>query len=148
MGFQKRYDPEKYYVYIVHIQREKQSERTYLFRNHREFSELYQKLCFRFPLISNRIQSLSKGVHLGRSSVKVVAEKRRAELDQFLITLFQMAEEICHCELVYTFFHPLLRDQDEEANVFVTKWRNKSSSNLQLQQSRNPANANIRGIYH
>jgi len=84
---------------------------------------------------------------LGRSSVKVVAEKRRAELDQFLITLFQMAEEICHCELVYTFFHPLLRDQDEEANVFVTKWRNKSSSNLQLQQSRNPANANIRGMH-
>lgn len=148
VGFQKRYDPEKYYVYIVSLLREKQSERTYLFRSHREFAELHQKLCLRFPLVSNRIPSLSKGVHLGRSSVKVVAEKRRAELDQFLVSLFQLAEEIHQCDLVYTFFHPLLRDQDEEANVFVTKWRNKSSSSYQLQQSRNPANANIRGKSH
>lgn len=138
VGFQKRYDPEKYYVFIVSLLREKQAERTYLFRSHREFSELHQKLCLRFPLVSNRILSLSKGVYLGRSSVKAVAEKRRAELDQFLISLFQLAPEICHCDVIYTFFHPLLRDQDEEANVYVTKWRNKSSS----QHSRNVANAN------
>ena len=118
--------------------REKQAERIYLFRSHKEFAELHQKLCLRFPLVSNRILSLSKGVYLGRSSVKAVAEKRRAELDQFLTSLFQLAPEICHCELIYTFFHPLLRDQDEEANVYVTKWRNKSS----IQHSRNAANAN------
>jgi phosphatidylinositol-4-phosphate 3-kinase len=68
-----------------------------------------------------------------------VAEKRRTELDQFLTSLFQLAPEICHCELIYTFFHPLLRDQDEEANVYVTKWRNKSSSS---QHIRNVTNAN------
>ncbi|KAI9556899.1 hypothetical protein GHT06_016693 [Daphnia sinensis] len=136
VGFQKRYDPEKYYVFIVSLRREKQSENMYLFRTHREFSELHQKLCLRFPLVSNRILSLSKGVYLGRSSVKAVAEKRRTELDQFLTSLFQLAPEICHCDLIYTFFHPLLRDQDEEANVYVTKWRNKSSS------SRSVSNAN------
>jgi len=139
IGCQKRYDPEKYYVYIIQLRREKQTERTYLFRSHREFSELHQKLCFRFPLISNRIQSLSKGVTLGRSSVKAVAEKRRIELDQFLVSLFNLAEEICHCDLVYTFLHPLLRDQDEEANVYVTKWRNKST-NQQMDPRRNSSN--------
>lgn len=127
IGFQKRYDPEKYYVYIVSVQREKQTERIYLFRSHREFSELHQKLCLRFPLVSHCLPSLSKGVTIGRSSVKVVAEKRRSELDHFLLSLFDMADEIRHCDLVYTFFHPLLRDQDEQANVYVAKWRNKSS---------------------
>jgi len=139
IGCQKRYDPEKYYVYIIQLRREKQTERTYLFRSHREFSELHQKLCFRFPLISNRIQSLSKGVTLGRSSVKAVAEKRRIELDQFLVSLFNLAEEICHCDLVYTFLHPLLRDQDEEPNVYVTKWRNKST-NQKKDPRRNSSN--------
>jgi phosphatidylinositol-4-phosphate 3-kinase len=60
-------------------------------------------------------------------------------LDQFLVSLFNLAEEICHCDLVYTFLHPLLRDQDEEANVYVTKWRNKSS-NQQLDPRRNSSN--------
>ena len=81
---------------------------------------------------------ISKGVYLGRSSVKAVAEKRRTELDQFLMSLFQLAPEICHCELIYTFSHPILRDQDQ-ANVCVTKWRNKSSS---IQHIRNVAYAN------
>lgn len=113
-------------MYIVNVQREKQTDGTYLFRSHREFSELHQKLCLRFPLVSNCLPSLSKGVTIGRSSVKVVAEKRRSELDLFLLSLFDMADEIRHCDLVYTFLHPLLRDQDEQANFYVTKWRNKS----------------------
>lgn len=128
MSYQKRYDPEKYYVYFVHIQREKQCEKTYLCRSFREFSEFHQKLCCLFPLVSHLLPSLSKGRNLGRSSVKVVAEKRRSELDHFLVVLFGMAEEICHCDLVYTFFHSLLRDQEEENNVNVAKWRNKSPS--------------------
>lgn len=142
VGFQKRYDSEKYYVFIVSLRREKQSENMYLFRTHREFSELHQKLCLRFPLVSSRILSLSKGVYLGRSSVKAVAEKRRTELDQFLTSLFQLAPEICHCDLIYTFFHPLLRDQDEEANVYVTKWRNKSSSSRSVSN----ANGHVQGL--
>lgn len=128
VGYQKRYDPEKYYVYFVHIQREKQVEKTYLCRSFREFSEFHQKLCCLFPLVSHLLPSLSKGRNLGRSSVKVVAEKRRSELDHFLVTLFRMAEEICHCDLVYTFFHSMLRDTEEENNVNVVKWKNKSSS--------------------
>lgn len=49
-GYQKRYDPEKYYMYILRIQRKGQPDPTYLFRSYKEFCEFYQKLCIHFPL--------------------------------------------------------------------------------------------------
>jgi len=49
-GYQKRYDPEKYYMYILRIQRTGQADPTYLFRSYKEFCEFYQKLCIHFPL--------------------------------------------------------------------------------------------------
>lgn len=56
---------------------------------------------------------LNTSIHMGRSHIKQVAEKRRVEIQNFLNTLFQMAPEVSHSDLVYTFFHPLLRDQQE-----------------------------------
>ena len=41
---------------------------------------------------------------------------------QFLNSLFECPDEVAHSDLVYTFFHPLLRDQ-EEANVHIRKLR-------------------------
>ena len=70
----------------------------------------------------------SKGGHLGRSSVQVVAEKRRSELDALLSALLGLAEEVAHSDLVYTFLHPLLRDQDEAADVQVAKLRTTKSN--------------------
>lgn len=32
----------------------------------------------------------------------------------FLVSLFNSADEIAHSDLVYTFFHPILRDQQEQ----------------------------------
>lgn len=52
---------------------------------------------------------------VGRSNVKQVAEKRKYEIEKFLNLLFQMADEISHSDLVYTFFHPLLRDQQDSS---------------------------------
>jgi len=49
-GYQKRYDPEKYYVYILKVKRENQADPTYLFRSYKEFVEFQQKLCILFPL--------------------------------------------------------------------------------------------------
>lgn len=57
---------------------------------------------------------------VGRSNIKQVAEKRRYEIQKFLDQLFLMADEISHSDLVYTFFHPLLRDQ-QEANIHQGK---------------------------
>ncbi len=65
---------------------------------------------------------------MGRSSVQVVAEKRRSELDALLSALLGLAEEVAHSDLVYTFLHPLLRDQDEAADVQVAKLRTTKSN--------------------
>ncbi|XP_053679489.1 phosphatidylinositol 4-phosphate 3-kinase C2 domain-containing subunit beta [Anopheles nili] len=110
-GFQKRYDQEKYYTYILRVERQHQPDAAYLFRSYKEFCEFHQKLCLHFPLA--KLHSLPSGIHVGRSNVKVVAERRLPEIRQFLISLFNAADEIAHSNLVYTFFHPLLRDQQE-----------------------------------
>ena len=49
-GYQKRYDQEKYYTYILKVERDNQPDPTYLFRTFREFSELQHKLSDKFPL--------------------------------------------------------------------------------------------------
>ncbi|XP_050441435.1 phosphatidylinositol 4-phosphate 3-kinase C2 domain-containing subunit beta isoform X2 [Adelges cooleyi] len=113
-GCQKRYDPEKYYVYILKVFRENQRDPSYLFRSYKEFSEFQQKLLLLFPL-AKFLSLLNTSIHMGRSHIKQVAEKRRIEIQLFLNTLFQMAPEVGHSDLVYTFFHPLLRDQQEDS---------------------------------
>ncbi|XP_063885765.1 phosphatidylinositol 4-phosphate 3-kinase C2 domain-containing subunit beta-like isoform X1 [Scylla paramamosain] len=123
-SYQKRYNPNKYYVYILEVEREGQREPTYLFRSYREFSEFHQKLCLIFPLA--RIHSLPKGVQIGRSEVKAVAEKRKFEIELFLATLFDLTAEISHSDLVYTFFHPLLRDQ-EDTDIHIKKLKNRDT---------------------
>ena len=49
-GYQKRYDPEKYYVYILKLERANQPDPVYMFRSYKEFCEFHQKLCILFPL--------------------------------------------------------------------------------------------------
>uniref|UniRef100_A0A182QRR1 Phosphatidylinositol-4-phosphate 3-kinase n=1 Tax=Anopheles farauti TaxID=69004 RepID=A0A182QRR1_9DIPT len=117
-GYQKRYDQEKYYTYILRVERQHQPDAAYLFRSYKEFCEFHQKLCMHFPLA--KLHSLPSGIHVGRSNVKVVAERRLPEIRQFLISLFNSADEIAHSDLVYTFFHPLLRDQ-QEADITSAK---------------------------
>lgn len=51
---------------------------------------------------------------MGRSNVQTVAERRLPEIRLFLVSLFDSADEIAHSDLVYTFFHPILRDQQEQ----------------------------------
>lgn len=71
--------------------------------------------------------SLPKGVQIGRSEVKAVAEKRKLEIELFLATLFDLTAEISHSDLVYTFFHPLLRDQ-EDTDIHIKKLKNKGNN--------------------
>ncbi|GAB0091122.1 phosphatidylinositol 4-phosphate 3-kinase C2 domain-containing subunit beta [Sergentomyia squamirostris] len=49
-GYQKRYDLEKYYTYILKVTRQNQPDPAYLFRSYKEFTEFHQKLCLHFPL--------------------------------------------------------------------------------------------------
>lgn len=50
-GYQKRYDLEKRYTYILEVTRQHNPDKTYLFRTYKEFCELHQKLCLLFPLV-------------------------------------------------------------------------------------------------
>ena len=59
--------------------------------------------------------SLPKGGRLGRSHIRQVAESRRRSITTFLRTLWQLADEVRHSDIVYTFMHPLLRDQQEDS---------------------------------
>ncbi|XP_055528495.1 phosphatidylinositol 4-phosphate 3-kinase C2 domain-containing subunit beta [Wyeomyia smithii] len=132
-GFQKRYDLEKYYTYILKVTRQNQPDPAYLFRSYKEFCEFHQKLCIHFPLA--KLHSLPSGIHVGRSNVKTVAERRLPEIRQFLISLFNSADEIAHSDLVYTFFHPLLRDQ-QEADIHAAKVKGNPAISDEYQQLR------------
>lgn len=77
--------------------------------------------------------SLSSGIHVGRSNVQTVAERRLPEIRLFLVSLFDSADEIAHSDLVYTFFHPILRDQQEQdINVAKVKGKERTTAVLLL----------------
>ncbi|CAB3256692.1 unnamed protein product [Arctia plantaginis] len=50
LGYEKRYDPEKHYVYALRIFRQGQTTPIVLYRSYKHFTELYQKICLHFPL--------------------------------------------------------------------------------------------------
>ncbi|GIY61531.1 phosphatidylinositol 4-phosphate 3-kinase C2 domain-containing subunit alpha [Caerostris darwini] len=130
IGYEKMYDPEKYYIYVIKIERENLSDPMCVFRTYREFVEFHQKLTMLFPLA--KFHALPGNPLMGRTNVREVADKRKIELSMFLHSLMAMAEEISHCDLVYSFFHPLLRDQEgmekeTEARTLSTRSRRSSS---------------------
>ena len=128
---QKRYNPNKYYVYIIRVDRKKQKEPTFLFRSYKEFSEFHQKLCSMFPY--SPLHSLPRGLQVGRTEVKSVAERRKLDIELFLGTLF-VDERVAQSDIVYTFFHPLLRDQ-EDADIHIGKMKNVKKDGISSSSS-------------
>lgn len=57
---------------------------------------------------------------MGRSNIKTVADKRLPEVKKFINSLLNYTPEIMNSDLVITFFHPLLRDQ-QEADIHALK---------------------------
>ena len=45
--------------------------------------------------------------------MKTVAEARKSEVGKFLKQIVDLANEVSECDLVYTFFHPMLRDEQD-----------------------------------
>lgn len=77
---------------------------------------------FCFILFLRCFFSLQGGISVGRNNIKTVAEKRLPEVKKFVYSLLQASREIINSDLVITFFHPLLRDQ-QEADIHTTKMR-------------------------
>lgn len=48
---------------------------------------------------------------IGRSRGEAMAERRKEELNGYIWHLIHAAPEVAECDLVYTFFHPLPRDE-------------------------------------
>ncbi|KAL4622829.1 phosphatidylinositol 4-phosphate 3-kinase C2 domain-containing subunit alpha [Arapaima gigas] len=110
--FQKRYNPEKHYTYVVRVLREGQSEPQFVFRTFDEFQELHNKLSILFPLW--KLPSFPNKMVLGRTHIKEVAAKRKMELNNYVHNLMRSSTEVTQCDLVYTFFHPNARDDKTE----------------------------------
>lgn len=111
----KKYEPEKQYYYVVRVKRYNQPDAHNITRTFREFSELQMKLnqMFKSTMIHdiNRSSSSFLMDFVGRNNTKEVAERRCMELKVFLKKLLLLPPEISQCDLIYTFFHPILRDQ-------------------------------------
>ncbi|KAI1889845.1 hypothetical protein AGOR_G00167120 [Albula goreensis] len=90
--FQKRYNPDKHYTYV--------------------FQELHNKLTILFPLW--KLPGFPNKIVLGRTHIKDVAAKRKVELNSYLHSLMRSSSEVAQCDLVYTFFHPIARDDRTE----------------------------------
>ncbi len=52
---------------------------------------------FRFPIVP--LPPLSRGANIGRSNVRIVAERRSIDVQQFLRALFALTDEVAHVSL-------------------------------------------------
>ncbi|CAD5215934.1 unnamed protein product [Bursaphelenchus okinawaensis] len=111
-SYEKWKKPEKVYMFKCLIKRENVAVQTAVYRTYDEFNELQLKLRCNFSRIA--FPSLGRGLLLGRTNVHSVAAQRQIEIQQFVHMLFDLPEEICHCDLVYTFFHTIYRDEAPE----------------------------------
>uniref|UniRef100_A0A8C2IY15 Phosphatidylinositol 4-phosphate 3-kinase C2 domain-containing subunit alpha n=1 Tax=Cyprinus carpio TaxID=7962 RepID=A0A8C2IY15_CYPCA len=111
-SYQKRYNPDKHYTYVIRILREGQSEPQFVFRTFDEFQELHNKLTILFPLW--KLPGFPSKMVLGRTHIKDVASKRKVELSSYVHNLMRGSTEVTQCDLIYTFFHPIARDDKTE----------------------------------
>ncbi|KAM6458685.1 phosphatidylinositol 4-phosphate 3-kinase C2 domain-containing subunit beta isoform 2-T2 [Liasis olivaceus] len=106
---EKVFNPSKGYIYILKVKREHPSEVAFIQRTFEEFQELHNKLRLIFP--SSHLPSFPSRFIIGRSRGEATAERRKEELNGYIWHLIHAAPEVAECDLVYTFFHPLPRDE-------------------------------------
>ncbi|KAF6075448.1 phosphatidylinositol-4-phosphate 3-kinase catalytic subunit type 2 beta [Phyllostomus discolor] len=106
---EKVFHPNKTCIYVVKVMRENAHEATYIQRTFEEFQELHNKLRLLFP--SSLLPSFPSRFTIGRPRGEAGAERRREELNGYIWHLIHATPEVAECDLVYTFFHPLPRDE-------------------------------------
>ncbi|GMT35407.1 hypothetical protein PFISCL1PPCAC_26704, partial [Pristionchus fissidentatus] len=107
IGVTKMKIPAKVYMYRMEILRANSVISSTISRSFSELNEFYIKLRRRFPSIA--FPQLTRGSNM-RTNVLAVAERRLIDVETFIRFLFALKREVSHCDLVYTFFHSLLRD--------------------------------------
>ncbi|XP_028432036.1 LOW QUALITY PROTEIN: phosphatidylinositol 4-phosphate 3-kinase C2 domain-containing subunit beta [Perca flavescens] len=99
----------KGYAFVVKVEREGQQEALLVQRTFEEFHELHNKLRLIFP--SSKLPSFPSRLVIGRSRGEAMADRRKDELNGYVWHLIHAAPEVAQCDLVYSFFHPLPRDE-------------------------------------
>ncbi|XP_041074619.1 phosphatidylinositol 4-phosphate 3-kinase C2 domain-containing subunit alpha-like [Polyodon spathula] len=117
--YQKRYNPDKHYTYVVRVWREGHNNTSFIFRTFDEFQELHNKLSILFPLW--KLPGFPSKMVLGRTHIKDVAAKRKVELNSYIQNLLSSSTEVAECDMVYTFFHPIARDDKAEGFEGISK---------------------------
>ncbi|XP_062402307.1 phosphatidylinositol 4-phosphate 3-kinase C2 domain-containing subunit beta [Sardina pilchardus] len=117
----KTYSPNKGYTYVVKVERDGQQGATLVQRSFEEFHELHTKLRLIFP--SSKLPSFPSRFVIGRSRGEAMADRRKDELNGYVWHLIHAIPEVAQCDLVYTFFHPLPRDErpGTVVNTLTTK---------------------------
>uniref|UniRef100_A0A8C6LKX9 Phosphatidylinositol-4-phosphate 3-kinase catalytic subunit type 2 beta n=1 Tax=Nothobranchius furzeri TaxID=105023 RepID=A0A8C6LKX9_NOTFU len=105
----------KGYAFVVRVEREGQLEVQLVQRTFEEFQELHSKLGLVFP--SSKLPSFPSRLVIGRSRGEATADRRKDELNGYVWHLIHAAPEVAQCDLVYTFFHPLPRDETGGASA-------------------------------
>ncbi|MFT7814039.1 phosphatidylinositol 4-phosphate 3-kinase C2 domain-containing subunit beta isoform X2 [Arapaima gigas] len=105
----RTYSPNKGYTYVVKVEREGQQGAILVQRTFEEFHELHSKLRLIFP--SSKLPSFPSRFVIGRSRGEAMADRRKDELNGYVWHLIHAAPEVAQCDLIYTFFHPLPRDE-------------------------------------
>jgi len=113
VDFQKRYLPEKHYVFVINILRTGTKEPKFVFRRFEDFQELHAKLTYLFNAFTGIIlPELPARILLGRSQIREVALRRRYELDRYLVALSEI-EDAWSSDILYTFLHSYIKDTEE-----------------------------------
>ncbi|KAM5180716.1 phosphatidylinositol 4-phosphate 3-kinase C2 domain-containing subunit beta [Mantella aurantiaca] len=107
--YKKIFNPNKGYLYVIKVVRESLNETTHIQRSFEEFQELHNKLRLLFP--SSQLPSFPNRFVIGRSRGEAAAERRKEELNGYIWHLIHAAPQVAECDLVYTFFHSLPRDE-------------------------------------
>uniref|UniRef100_A0A6Q2WVG6 Phosphatidylinositol-4-phosphate 3-kinase n=1 Tax=Esox lucius TaxID=8010 RepID=A0A6Q2WVG6_ESOLU len=105
----RTYSPSKGYMFVVKVDREGQQGSVLVQRSFEEFYELHNKLRLIFP--SSKLPSFPSRFLIGRSRGEAMADRRKDELNGYVWHLVHAAPEVAQCDLIYTFFHPLQRDE-------------------------------------
>uniref|UniRef100_A0A4W3K0Y0 Phosphatidylinositol-4-phosphate 3-kinase catalytic subunit type 2 beta n=1 Tax=Callorhinchus milii TaxID=7868 RepID=A0A4W3K0Y0_CALMI len=112
--YQKIFNPIKGYTFVVKVDREGQHEATFVLRTFEEFHELHNRLRLMFP--ASKLPSFPSRFVLGRSRGEAMADRRKEELNGYVWHLINCPPEVAECDLVYTFFHQLPKD-DKSGNT-------------------------------
>ncbi|KAM4625227.1 phosphatidylinositol 4-phosphate 3-kinase C2 domain-containing subunit beta [Polymixia lowei] len=122
----RTYSPSKGYAFVVKVEREGQQGAVLVQRSFEEFHELHSKLRLIFP--SSKLPSFPSRFVIGRSRGEAMADRRKDELNGYVWHLVHAGPEVAQCDLIYTFFHPL--PKDEKPGTVVNTLQNKPGAEI------------------